>query len=212
MAAYRHILPAVPDFDFSQRENPGSAGQLDPHKSSRHTRHGLLLLLPGDLLLSVSKLSLQVGDLLIMLLEGRQVLGTRHFERRKLVRKVFVLALIEDGEQLIVFLLGERVVLVIVTFGAPHGEPHPDLDGGVHTVLDGFHPEFLVVRAALRVGHRVAMKGRRQALIERWIREQIARQLLDRELVIRQIAVQRVDHPVAESPHVIAQWIAAVAA
>ena len=47
----------------------------------------------------------------------------------------------------------------------------------------------------------VAIEPRGDALIERRIRQQIARKLFDDELIERHVAVEGFDHPVAPAPH-----------
>ena len=46
----------------------------------------------------LGQLLLEFRHLSRVLFQGRQVLGTRSFERRKLVRQVLVLRLVEDGK------------------------------------------------------------------------------------------------------------------
>jgi hypothetical protein len=64
--------------------------------------------------------------------------------------------------------VGDRVELVGVALGAPHRQPHPDLDGDVGPVLDGRDAELLVVRPALGVRHRVPVeRGGDQLVLRR---------------------------------------------
>src|SRR5215468_6597363 len=46
----------------------------------------------------------------------------------------------------------------------------------------------------------IAVEGRGDALIERRVRQQIARQLCDDELIERLVLVERIDYPVAPGP------------
>ena len=79
--------------------------------------------------------------------------------------------------------------------------PEDALADGVHAVEHGFHAELLGVDAALFVDHRVAQKSGGDALI-------LGRRSASRspaicsmmKLVVGQIAVERVDHPVAIEP------------
>ena len=97
-----------------------------------------------------------------------------------------------------------------VALCAAHRQPHPDLRGGIGAVFHGSDAKLLVVGAALRVGHRVAMKpGGDPGLFGR-LREQVAGDLLDREPVVRQVAVQSVDDPIAPRPDVQAERVGAV--
>ena len=137
-------------------------------------------------------------------------LGGRGRHGRLFVAAVGIGRLVEKGVKLIVFPLREGVVLVVVALGAAQRQAHPDLHGRINAVLDGRDAKLLVVGSPFRVGHRVAMKGRRHKLLERRLRQQVAGDLLDGELVERQVAVQGVDHPVAVAPN-DAQRIGAVA-
>ena len=47
-------------------------------------------------------------------------------------------------------------------------------------------------------------------LFERRVREQIAGELVDSEFVVWQVAIERVDHPIAIAPHVEPQRIGPV--
>ncbi len=77
------------------------------------------------------------------------------------VVRVLVSGLVEDCHQAVVLGVGERIELVTVALGAARGQPHPNLHAGGHAVLDGRHAELLVVGAALRVVHGVAVEGGR---------------------------------------------------
>ena len=152
------------------------------------------------------------GELLLHFLERGLRLVPRHGLLRRGQGKqgrvggqIGVLALIEQGEEAVVIDLGDRIVLVRVTLGAADGEAHPDLHRRVHAILHRGHAEFLVVRAAFVIGHRVAMKGGGDLLILGRIRQQIAGELFDGELVERHVLVQGIDHPVAIQPDVAPQ-------
>src|SRR5205823_10079538 len=66
--------------------------------------------------------------------------------------------------------------------------------------------ELLVVRAAFRVGHRVAMKpGGDDGILVLGVRllgKEVAGDLLNSEAVVRHVVVQRPDHPIAPRPDV----------
>ena len=76
----------------------------------------------------------------------------------------------------------------------------PYLERRVQAIHDGGDAEFLVVRAALRIGHRVPVKRGGDQLLRIGVREQVARQLFHREPVEWHILVERLDDPVAVSP------------
>ena len=55
---------------------------------------------------------------------------------------------------------------------------------------------------ALPACHRVAVEARRQLLLQCRVRKQIARRLLDGELIERHVAVERLNHPLAIPPRI----------
>ncbi len=87
-----------------------------------------------------------------------------------------------------------------MALGAADRRRHPDGERRVDAVHDGHVPELLVVGAPLAVGHRVPVEPRGDELLLRGIGQQVAGKLLDRELVERQVRVERPDHPVAILP------------
>ena len=108
--------------------------------------------------------------------------------------------LVEEGEELVILLLADRVVLVAVALGTAHRQSHPDLGGRVDAVLDGRDAELLVVGPTLVVGQGVAMECGRQELVLGGAGQQVAGQLLRGETVVGHVGVERVDHPVAIAP------------
>ena len=87
-----------------------------------------------------------------------------------------------------------------MTLGAAHRQPQPDRPGGIDAVLDGGGAELLVVGPPFGIGHRVAVEGRGHALVEGRAGKQVARELFDGELIIREVVVEGVDDPVAVAP------------
>ena len=108
---------------------------------------------------------------------------------------------VEVSEQLVIFFLLQRIVLVIVALRALNGHAKHALADRFHAVKHRFHPELLRIDSALFIDHRIAQKARRHNLILCRIRQQVAGNLLDDELAVRQIAIQRVYHVVAIKPH-----------
>ena len=134
------------------------------------------------------------------LAEDRRGHVLAHLQRRAVVVPVGVRRLVEEGVERIEFRVRNGVVLVGVALGAAPGESHPRLPGRGDPVLDGGVAKLLVVGAALRVGHRVAVKPRRDQVVGGRIRQQIPGELADRELVEGHVVVQRIDDPVAIGP------------
>src|SRR5204863_484573 len=83
--------------------------------------------------------------------------------------------------------------LVIVTLAAADGDAEPDLAGRVDAIHHGFDAELLLIDAAFPVRQRVAMKTRRGFLIDRCRRQNIACDLLNGELVVWYVRVERLD-------------------
>src|SRR5262245_55762276 len=81
-----------------------------------------------------------------------------------LIVAVRVLRLIEECKKRVVLALRDRIIFVAVTLGTAHRNAHPDLHGRIHAILHRLYTKLLVVRTTLIVGHRVAMKCRREQL------------------------------------------------
>ena len=104
------------------------------------------------------------------------------------VRKAaFVRDAVEIGEEAVEIFLRDRVVFVIVAAGAAHGQAHPNNGGGLRAIGDVFDAVFLGDDAAFAVGAVVAVEAGGNDLIAGGIRQQIAGQLFDGELVVRHV-------------------------
>ena len=108
---------------------------------------------------------------------------------------------VEDRVELVVLGLLERIVLVVVALGTSHGRTEPDRRGRVHSVFHSRVVELVVLRARLVVEHRVPMESSGDDLVYCRIRQQVPCELLDREAVEGQVAVESVNHPIAVSPN-----------
>ncbi len=111
-----------------------------------------------------------------------------------------VLAVVEEGHEAVEVLLRDRVELVVVALGAREraAEPHgPRRGDPVHQRLEAV---LLDVDPALLVELAVAVEAGRDLLLERRVLQHVAGELLDGEVAERQIAIERVDHPVAVLP------------
>ena len=102
----------------------------------------------------------------------------------------------ERGEAVEVF-LRVRVELVVVALGAAHRAGEPGFGKIPHAVGLVDRAVLGVLRAAFVRRLQQAVVAGGDALPERRIRQQVAGELLDRELVERQIVVERLDHVVA---------------
>ena len=108
---------------------------------------------------------------------------------------------VEEGEESVEIFVRDRVELVAVAPGAGEGQAQPDRCRRIDAIDDVLDRVLLGDDAPFAVAAMVAIEPGRNLLVERWRRQQVAGELLDREPVERQIAVERIDHPVAPSPH-----------
>ena len=97
--------------------------------------------------------------------------------------------IIEERKNLVILFLLQRIELVIVALRAADSQAQHALADRVHAVEHRFHAKLLRVHAAFFVDHRIAQKARRHNLVLRRLRQKIAGQLINYELVIRKIAI-----------------------
>ena len=110
--------------------------------------------------------------------------------------------LVEEGVELVEFLLRDRVVFMIMTLRTFHGQPHEDRGYRVDLIDVISHAIFLGDRSALVRVHAVAQKPRSNALLLGSARQQITSDLFDRELVEALVGEESMNYPVAPDPHV----------
>ena len=91
---------------------------------------------------------------------------------------------------------------MIVAARAAHRQAQPDGRRGFDAIDDVLDGVLFGDDAAFGVGAMIAIEAGGDVLLERGIGQQIAGQLLDRELIERQVAVVGLDHPIAPPPHV----------
>jgi len=115
-------------------------------------------------------------------------------------RDVGLMRIVEECEEAIVFLVLQRIVLVIVALRALNRDPEDALADRVHAIEHGLHAELLGVDAALLVEHGVAQKAGGHALVLRGVGQQVARDLFDDEAIVGEVAIEGVDDPVAIEP------------
>ena len=124
----------------------------------------------------------------------------RHLHAGVVIDEVMVLAVVEEGRELVVFLVFDRVVGVGVTLHAAEGGGLQGGPGGRHPILHGGHAKLLIVGTALSVVLGVAVEGSGQALVEGRLWQQIPSQLLDHEFVIWLVGIEGPDHPITPRP------------
>ena len=98
--------------------------------------------------------------------------------------------IIEERDQAVEILLGDRVKLVVVAAGAAHGEAQPDGAGGLHPIDRIFQEVLLSDGAAFVTGHMVSVKTTGDQLFDGRIREKIARKLFNGELIERHVLAE----------------------
>lgn len=104
---------------------------------------------------------------------------------------------IEKSVELKEFALGDWIVLVVMTFGATGGQPEPDGGRGADPVDRGFATVFFLVHSTFLIGEGVSMEAGGDFLGEIRIGQEVAGELLDRELVEGKVPIDGVDDPVA---------------
>ena len=107
---------------------------------------------------------------------------------------------VEEGRELVELLLAERVELVVVADRAPGGQAEPDLRGRLGPIPRVQDDVFLVDRPAFAGRDVAAVEPRGHLLLQGAVGEQVARELLDGELVERLVAVERLDDRLAIRP------------
>ena len=167
---------------------------------------GLGIQLPGQ----TRFLRFQTGPLAL-----QNGIVQRHFRSEKPdrsrglgIRPVgFQFRVVEEREEAVVVPHRDRIVFVIMTLGALQSGAEPDHAHGVDPVEHLVDPSFLRIAASFDVGGGTAVEAGGDFLRFGGSREEISRDLLDGELIKRQIRIQRCDDPIPvwpEIPQVIA--------
>ena len=145
--------------------------------------------------------------------EARFLFGGRHLDERIGIAAAAIAHaldraalgdVIEEGEELIKFPLRNGIVFVVVAAAAIEREREPREAGGLDAVDDVLDAPFLGDEAALAVDAVVAMKACGDGLRARGRGQQVAGDLVDRELIEGFVFIERVDHPIAPRPHLAA--------
>ena len=121
------------------------------------------------------------------------LISRRHFDERLVV-------VVQEREELVILALRNRVELVIVALTAVDGQAEPRFADGVHPVNHGFGAELFRLDAAFLIQHGVSQKTGGNALVECWVWQQIAGELFEGEFIEWQVAIERLDDPVAIRP------------
>ena len=111
----------------------------------------------------------------------------------------FVLV-VEKSKQTIELLLLDRIKLVIVALGAADRESQPDGSRGCHAVEHAIHAKLLSIDATFLIDLSIAVESSRHLLADCGVGQQIARELLDRELIEAHVRVECFDDPIPILP------------
>ena len=151
----------------------------------------------------------EVGDALD---EGVRLRVIRFVERDgqdgSVGRIVGIAGVVEEAEAGVILLVVDGIVGMAVALHAAHGEPLENLPGGDVAVHRGEQAELLVVGAALAVHLREAVERGGEFLIQSRAGDEVAGELVDHELVVRQILVEGIDDPVAVFPDIAVRVVA----
>ncbi len=110
---------------------------------------------------------------------------------------------IEESVQTVEFARGQRIVLMVVAARAPDRQTQPDGTEGAHAVHQVLGLELLGDAAGFGIDAMIALEAGGDLLVERGAGQQVAGDLFHGELVVRQVAVEGVDHPIAPRPHLL---------
>ena len=192
-----------------QRRLPGE------HRGDRIRREGLhprIELGAGGLLAHLNG-GFRGRDLAFERREAGPVFGVGYGEDRRRVPDVAVHRLlrgvVEEGGEFVELALRERIELVIVADGAARRQSHPDGRGGFGPVPRVEHEILLIDRSPFARRDVAAVEAASNPVVEDLIGggagavvlHEIARQLQDRELIERQIAIKGGHDPLPVGPH-----------
>ncbi len=188
-----HHRPVRPAFGEPERLPPAgrraTVGRIDVARLGDRLVEGLLVR---------SHVAVDRGDQLFL---PRRLQRQRGRRPPRIAVEAGIGRRIEERIERIKLLVGDRVELVAVADGALAGEPEPGVRhrGGA---IDGVAEEqFFIDRSSLARRDVAPRETGGDLLVGRRIRQQVAGELPDRELVEREIVVEGLHHPVAVEPH-----------
>ena len=111
-----------------------------------------------------------------------------------------IFGLVEDRVELVIVFDGDRIVLVRMALGTPHGQSHPNLKRRIDTVFHGSDSKLFIIGPPFVIAQGRPMERRGDTLSRRGILKQVPCELFDGELIVRHIVVERLDHPIAIGP------------
>ncbi len=108
---------------------------------------------------------------------------------------------IKESEELVILALADRVELVIMALRATDRQAEERRSRRVNPVDDRLDAELFGIDSAFLIDLGGAMEAGGNLLFERGVGQQVACELLNHKLVKRQIAIERVDHPITIFPN-----------
>ena len=108
---------------------------------------------------------------------------------------------IEHGEQSVVVIQRNRIVLVIVTPGAGHRQTEPRGGCRFHLIEDVLDAVLFRDPSAFAIDHMVPVEPGGNPLRDGRIGNHVACELFNGELIVRHVVIERLHHPIAPRPH-----------
>src|SRR6056297_1191430 len=137
---------------------------------------------------------------LLLSFRGQGERGSRNALGEKRVKPRFI-DVVEKGRQLVVLPLRQGVVLMCMAAATFKCQAEHRRGDRLCSIRDIFNPKLFGHASAFDLLRMQTIKGRRQNLLACGVGKQIARQLLGQELIVWQVAVEGVDHPVPPGPN-----------
>ena len=109
-------------------------------------------------------------------------------------------AWLKNAEELIVLLLCEGIIFVIVALRAPECCAEPNRGRGIRAVDERFPIGFFLIDATFLVEHGIAVEASCYLLFHAGIGQKVSRDLFDRELIVRHVAIERLYDPIPILP------------
>ena len=107
---------------------------------------------------------------------------------------------VQEGKEAVVLLLRNGIVFVVMALGTLNGNAEHRLADAVHSINETIDAKLLGICPALFIQHRIAQEPSGHAAGIGRLRQQVASDLLDEKLVIGQVAIEGVDHPISVRP------------
>src|SRR5262249_47882466 len=115
-------------------------------------------------------------------------------------RDVDLIEVVEKGKEAVEVALGNRIVLVVVTASATHGEAQERCRRRFDAIGDVFCKAFLGNRPAFHVNPVVEKVAGSYPLLDTRVGKEIARELMADKAIVGQVIIEGIDDPVAPGP------------